>query len=94
MGFCKRDFKLLSYSFWFRKYHSYHSSLGWTIDWGRVAGVRTGAYEEELSKACNIVFDEMNQKAREMSANGVVCMDIDYGTLGDTGSMLMVSVMV
>ena len=55
-------------------------------------GGRSGAYEEELSKARNIAFKEMNQKAREMGANGVVGIDIDYGTLGDTGSMLMVSV--
>ena len=55
-------------------------------------GGRSGAYEKELSKARNIAFDEMNQKAREMGANGVVGIDIDYGTLGDTGSMLMVSV--
>ena len=44
------------------------------------------SYEEELSKARNIAFDEPNQKAREMGANGVVGIDIDYGTLGDTGS--------
>tara|TARA_Y100000816_G_scaffold20748_1_gene13419 strand:+ start:111 stop:443 length:333 start_codon:yes stop_codon:yes gene_type:complete len=55
-------------------------------------GGRSGAYEEELSKARNIAFDEMNQKAIELGANGVVGIDIDYGTLGDTGSMLMVSV--
>ena len=55
-------------------------------------GGRSGAYEEELSKARNIAFEEMNQKARKMGANGVVGIDIDYGTLGDTGSMLMVSV--
>ena len=34
----------------------------------------------------------MNHKAMEMGANGVVGIDIDYGTIGDTGSMLMVSV--
>ena len=55
-------------------------------------GGRSGEYEEELSKARNIAFEEMNQKAREMGANAVVGIDIDYGTLGDTGSMLMVSV--
>ena len=54
-------------------------------------GGRSGAYEEELSKARNIAFEEMNQKAREMGANAVVGIDIDYGTLGDTGYMLMVS---
>ena len=55
-------------------------------------GGRSGAYEEELSKARNIAFDEMNEKALKMGANAVVGIDIDYGTLGDTGSMLMVSV--
>ena len=34
----------------------------------------------------------MNEKALKMGANAVVGIDIDYGTLGDTGSMLMVSV--
>ena len=53
---------------------------------------RSGTFEEELNKACNIAFDEMNQKARKLGANGVAGIDIDYGTLGDTGSMLMVSV--
>tara|TARA_B100002052_G_scaffold157072_1_gene143143 strand:- start:40 stop:357 length:318 start_codon:yes stop_codon:yes gene_type:complete len=55
-------------------------------------GGRSGAYEQELSKARNIAFDEMNQKARVMGANGVVGIDIDYGTIGEKGSMLMVSV--
>ena len=55
-------------------------------------GGRSEAYEQELSKARNIAFEEMNNKAREMGANGVVGIDIDYGTIGDTGSMLMVSV--
>ena len=55
-------------------------------------GGRSGAYEEELSKARNIAFDEMNEKALKMGANAVVGIDIDYGTLGDTGSMLMASV--
>ena len=41
-------------------------------------GVRFGSYEEALSKARNIAFDKLNQKAREMSANGVVGIDIWY----------------
>ena len=55
-------------------------------------GGRLAAYEEDLSKARNIALDEMNQKAAAMGANAVVGIDIDYGTLGDKGSMLMVSV--
>ena len=39
-------------------------------------GGRSGAYEQELSKARNIAFDEMNHKAMEMGANGGVGIDI------------------
>ena len=39
-------------------------------------GGRSGAYEQELSKARNIAFDEMNQKAMEMGAN-------IYGSVAD-----------
>jgi uncharacterized protein YbjQ (UPF0145 family) len=34
-------------------------------------GGKPGAYEDELSKARNIVFDKINQKTKEMGANGV-----------------------
>ena len=44
-------------------------------------GGRSGAYEEELSKARNIAFEEMNQQAREMGANGVVAVSYTHLTL-------------
>ena len=37
-------------------------------------GGRSGVYQEELSKARNIAFEEMNQKAREM-AGGVLMIN-------------------
>ena len=54
-------------------------------------GGRSGAYEQELSKARNIAFDEMNQKAMEMGANGVVGIDLDCGVLGNS-EIMMISV--
>ena len=56
------------------------------------AGGKSGSYKQELSKASSIAFDKMNQKDKEMGANCVIDIDIDYDPLGDTGSMLIVSI--
>lgn len=39
-----------------------------------------------------IAFQEMSEQARNMGANAIVGINIDYETVGDRGSMLMVSV--
>ena len=57
-----------------------------------IVGGRSAAYEKELQKARVIAFDEMTGKARELGANAVVGIDIDYETVGAEGGMLMVSV--
>ena len=57
-----------------------------------IVGGRSAAYEDELHKARTIAFEEMNQQARELGANAVVAIDIDYETVGSQGGMLMVSV--
>ena len=57
-----------------------------------IVGGRSAAYEKELQKAREIAFDELSAKAREMGANAVVGIDIDYETVGANGGMLMVSV--
>jgi uncharacterized protein YbjQ (UPF0145 family) len=57
-----------------------------------IVGGRSAAYEKELSKARTIAFEEMDEKARSLGANAIVGIDIDYETVGDRGSMLMVSV--
>ncbi|MDU3068319.1 MAG: heavy metal-binding domain-containing protein [Escherichia coli] len=50
-----------------------------------IVGGRSGAYEKELRKAREIAFEELGSDA-------VVGIDIDYETVGQNGSMLMVSV--
>ena len=55
-----------------------------------IVGGRSAAYEEELKKARIIAFDEMDIQAKDLGANGILGIDIDYETVG--GSMLMVSV--
>ena len=57
-----------------------------------IVGGRSGAYEDELTKARKLAFTELEQEARNMGANAVVGVDIDYEVLGDKGSMLMVSI--
>lgn len=57
-----------------------------------IVGGRSAAYENELKKAREIAFEEMNMKAQELGANAVIGIDIDYETVGSNGGMLMVSV--
>lgn len=56
-----------------------------------IVGGRSGAYEEELAKARQIALHEMQQQASAMGANAVIGVDLDYETVGQNGSMLMVS---
>jgi uncharacterized protein YbjQ (UPF0145 family) len=57
-----------------------------------IVGGRSAAYERELQKAREIAFQELSEQARELSANAVVAIDIDYETVGAQGGMLMASV--
>ena len=56
-----------------------------------IVGGRSGAYEEELRKARTIALDELGIAAQQLGANAVVGVDIDYETVGQGGSMLMVT---
>jgi len=55
-------------------------------------GGRSAAYEQEMAKARVIALGELEQAARDLGANAVVGIDLDYEVLGGKGSMLMVSV--
>ncbi len=57
-----------------------------------IVGGRAGAYEEELGRARDIAFQEIEQEARALGANAVVGIDIDYEVVGSGGAMMMVSV--
>lgn len=56
-----------------------------------VFGGRSGSYEEELINARSQALKELEERARQMNANAVVGIDLDYEVLGQNGSMLMVS---
>ena len=57
-----------------------------------IVGGRAGAYEKVLRDGKQTAIDEMCTQARELGANAVVGVDIDYEVVGDSGSMLMVAV--
>jgi uncharacterized protein YbjQ (UPF0145 family) len=56
-----------------------------------IVGGRSGASEGELQKAREIAIEEMQEHARRLGANAIIGVDVDYETVGQNGSMLMVA---
>jgi uncharacterized protein YbjQ (UPF0145 family) len=54
-------------------------------------GGRAESYERVLREAKEKALEEMITEARRMGADAIVGIDLDYETLGQRGSMLMVS---
>ena len=54
-------------------------------------GGRTKGYEKVLTEAREQAMCELEEKALEMGANAIVGIDIDYETVGERGSILMVA---
>lgn len=56
-----------------------------------LVGGRSATYEKELQRARDIALKEMEDRARDLGANAVVGVDLDYEVLGQGNGMLMVS---
>lgn len=58
-----------------------------------LVGGRSSSYEKVLRKAKQEAIEDMLEQARELGANAVVGVDLDYETIQvqEGGSMLMVS---
>ena len=56
-----------------------------------IVGGRSAAYERELREAKDIAVQEMIDQASALGGNAVIAVDLDYETIGQGGSMLMVS---
>ncbi len=56
-----------------------------------IVGGRANAYEKTVKKAKEIALQEMIEEAKQLGANAVVGVDLDYEVVGQSGSMLMVS---
>lgn len=57
-----------------------------------IFGGRSGSYENELVSARENAISELKQRASNIGANAIVGVKVDYETLGQGGSMLMVTV--
>lgn len=56
-----------------------------------IVGGRSSAYEKELRQAKEIALREMQDQASKLGGNAVIAVDLDYETIGQGGSMLMVT---
>lgn len=56
-----------------------------------VVGGRSDSYEHVLREAKDTSLKEMTQRAQALGANAIVGIDIDYETIGQSNSMLMVA---
>ena len=56
-----------------------------------IVGGRSGAYESTLRDARATALEELKNEARALGADAVIGVDLDYETLGQGGTMLMVT---
>ena len=56
-----------------------------------IIGGRSGSYEKVLREGKDTSIQEMIQRAEELGTNAIVGIDLDYETVGQGGSMLMVT---
>lgn len=57
-----------------------------------IVGGRAGSYEKVLQEARDTALSELSQRAQMLGATAVIAIDVDYEVVGNSGSMLMVSV--
>ena len=55
-----------------------------------VFGGRSTTYEKVLEEAKEDALRELTEKAQRLGANAVLAVDLDFETVGGSGSMLMV----
>ena len=56
-----------------------------------IVGGRSSSYEKVLREAKDTSMREMMERAQAMGANAILGIDIDYETIGEATSMLMVA---
>ncbi|CAM1357957.1 conserved hypothetical protein [Tenacibaculum soleae] len=56
-----------------------------------IVGGRSGSYEKVLREAKDTSLREMQERAKQLGADAIVGVDLDYETVGKNGGMLMVT---
>ncbi len=55
-----------------------------------IVGGRSNTYEKVIEEARTNAMSELVQKAQSIGANAIIGIDLDFETVGASGSMLMV----
>ncbi|HEX8356019.1 MAG TPA: heavy metal-binding domain-containing protein, partial [Segetibacter sp.] len=55
-----------------------------------IVGGRSNTYEKVIEEARTNAMNELIQKAQSIGANAIIGIDLDFETVGASGSMLMV----
>lgn len=55
-----------------------------------IIGGRSGAYESKLQEGRELALKEMTDRARQLGANGIVGVDLDFETLRE-GMMMVIA---
>ncbi|MET3288073.1 UNVERIFIED_CONTAM: uncharacterized protein YbjQ (UPF0145 family) [Brevibacillus sp. OAP136] len=55
-----------------------------------IIGGRSGAYESKLQEGRELALREMTERARQVGANGIVGVDLDFETLRE-GMMMVIA---
>ncbi len=55
-----------------------------------IVGGRSMTYEKVIDEARTNALNELTEKARKIGANAIIGIDLDFETVGASGSMLMV----
>lgn len=55
-----------------------------------IVGGRSGSYEKEMAKAKKLALEDMEERARDLGADAIVGVDLDYETMSGDTNMLMV----
>jgi uncharacterized protein YbjQ (UPF0145 family) len=56
-----------------------------------IVGGRSATYERALAEARQVALGELQRRAEELGAAGVIGIDLDYEVLGKANGMLMVT---
>lgn len=56
-----------------------------------IVGGRSGSYEKVLREAKDTAMREMQERAERIGANAILGIDLDYETVGQGNSMIMVT---
>ena len=57
-----------------------------------IVGGRAGGYQNALAEARGEATNDIIEAARELGADAIVGIDVDYESVGQSGGMLMVSI--